>query len=98
MFDLTSLPITHPDVYHQMIQGSFSFAKSKLLFSMMALDQVQEQNTKIINGQGGASVFLNLEDESALIRWVTCGLEVDNDDASFHTTSTKHRKDNEDFR
>ena len=73
----------------------------------MALDQVHEQNNEIIKGQGGASGFLNLEDESALIRWETCGPEVgkilcqfeeemkDDNDASFHTTSTKHHKDNE---
>ena len=92
-----------------MMQGSISFAKSKRPFSCMALDQVQEQNNKIIKGQGGESGFLNLEDESALIRWEACGPEVGrilcqfeeerkDDDASFHTTSTKQHKDNEHFR
>ena len=75
----------------------------------MALDQVHGQNNKIIKGQGGASGFLNLEDESALIPWETCGPEVGrilcqleeemkDDDASFHTTSSKHHEDNEYFR
>ena len=83
------------------------YIKSKRPFSRMALDQVHEQNNKIIKGQGGASGFLNLEDESALIRWETCGAEVGRilcqfeeemkDDVSFHTTSTKHHKDNEHF-
>ena len=59
-------------------------------------------------GHGGASGFLNLEDESALIRWETCGPEVGkilcqfeeemkDDDGSFHKTSTKHHEDNEHF-
>ena len=42
VFHLISLPITHPDVYHQMMPGSFSFVKSKRLFSRMTLDQVHE--------------------------------------------------------
>lgn len=42
----------------------------------MALEQVHEQNNKIIKGQGGASKFLNLEDESGLIRWETCEQKV----------------------
>ena len=109
VFDLISLPITHPDVYHQMVQGSFSFAKSKRPFSRMALDQVHEQNNKIIKGQGGASSFLNLEDESALIRWETCGPEVGRivsefeeemkDETSLHASSSlRHHEDNEQFR
>ena len=84
------------------MQGSFSFTKSKRPFSRMALDQVHEQNNKIIKGQGGASGLLNLEDESALIRWETCGPDVGrilcqseeemkDDDVSFHTTSTKQQ-------
>ena len=62
----------------------------------MALDQVHAQKNKIIKGQGGESKFVNLEDESVLIRWETCGPEVDrilfkfeeeikDDDTSFHT-------------
>ena len=69
---------------------------------------MHEQNNKIIKGQGGASEFLNLEDESALIRCETRGADVGrilcqfeeemkNDDVSFHTTSTKHYEDNEHF-
>ena len=76
VFDLISLPITHPDVYQQMLKGFFSFAKTKRPFSRMALDQVHEQNNKIIKGVGGATSLLNTQDESALIRWETCGPEV----------------------
>ena len=109
VFDLISLLIIHPDVYHQITQGSFTFGKSELSFPRMALDQVHEQNNKIIKGQGGESELSNLEDESVLIRWEICGPEVwgilcqfekemKDDDPSFHTTSTKNNKDNMHFR
>ena len=107
MFDLISLPITHPDVYQQMLKGFFSFAKTKRPFSRMALGQVHEQNNKIIKGVGGATSLLNTQDESALIRWETCGPEVArivsefedslyNQDAS--SSAAKHHEDKEKFR
>ena len=52
VFNLISLPITHPDVYQQMLKGFFSFAKTKRPFSRMALDQVHEQNNEIIKRVG----------------------------------------------
>ena len=54
VFNLISLPITHPDVYQQMLKGFFSFAKTKRPFSRMALDQVHEQNNEIIKRVGSA--------------------------------------------
>ena len=42
----------------------------------MVLDQVHEQNNELIKGVGGASRFLNREDESALLRWELCGSEL----------------------
>ena len=57
MFDLISLPPTHPDIYQQMLKGFFSFAKTKRPFSRMALDQVHEQNNKIIKGVEVLQVF-----------------------------------------
>ena len=57
VFDPISLPITHPDVYQQMLKGFFSFAKTKRPFSRMALDQVHEQNNKIIKGVEVLQVF-----------------------------------------
>ena len=38
VFDLISLHITHPDVYEQMLKGSFSFAISKRPFSQILSD------------------------------------------------------------
>ena len=71
VFDLISLPTTHPDVYQQMLKGFFSFAKTKRSFSRMVLDQVHEQNNKITKGNGGVTSLLNTQDESALIRCET---------------------------
>ena len=45
-------------------------------FSRKALDQVHEQNNKIIKGVGGATSLLDTQDKSAPIRWETCGPEV----------------------
>ena len=107
VFDLISLPTTHPNVYQQMLKGFFSFAKTKRPFSQMALDHVHEQNSKVIKGVGGATSLLNTQDESALIRWETCGPEVArivsefddflyNQDAS--SSAAKHHEDNKKFR
>ena len=51
-----------------MLKGFFSFTKTKCPFSQIALDQVHEQNNKIIKGVGGATSLLNTQDESVLIR------------------------------
>ena len=46
VFNLILLPITHPDVYQQLLKGFFSFAETKRPFSRMALDQVHERTIK----------------------------------------------------
>ena len=107
VFDLISLPATHPDVYQQMFKGFFSFVKTKRPFSRMALAQVHEQNNKITKGVGGGTSLLNTQDKPALIMWETCGPEVArivsefedslyNQDAS--SSAAKHHEDNEKFR
>ena len=59
-------------------------------------------------GQGGASNFLHLEDESGLIQWEACGpvvvriaseFEEEMKDSTLSHTSKnpKHHKDNEQF-
>ena len=103
MLDLRSLPTTHPDVYQQMLEGFFSFAKTKCPFSRMVLDHFHEQHNKIIKGVGGATSIFNTQDEFVLIRWETCGPEVarivsefedslHNQDAS--SSATKHHEKN----
>ena len=108
VFDLISLPITHPAVYAELMKGFFSFAKTKRPFSRMAFDQVHEQNNKIIKGLGGSTNLLNSEHDSALIRWETVGPEVArivsdfesslNNGASPGNHSLKHHEDNDQFR
>ena len=106
VFDPISLPTTHPNVYKQMLKGFFSFAKTKRPFSQMALDHVHEQNSKVIKGVGGATSLLNTQDESALIRWETCGPEVARIVSEFQdslykqvasSSAAKHHEDNAKF-
>ena len=97
------------DVYQNMLKGCFSIAKSHHQFSRIALDQVHEQNNKVIKGQGGSASVLNSQNDSALIRWEICGPEVarivsefeeliDNYCSSVRSSGTKHHEDNENFR
>ena len=90
-----------------MLKRFFSFAKTKLPSSRIALDQVHEQSNKIINGLGGATGLLSTQDESALRRPETCGSELArivsefkgslyDQDAS--SSAAKHHEDNEKFR
>ena len=73
----------------------------------MALDQVHEQNNKIIKGVGGATSLLNTQDESVLIRWETSGLEVariisEFEDSLYNqgasSSAAKHHEDNKNVR
>ena len=74
----------------------------------MRLDQIHEQNNKIIKGAGGASDLLNKEDDSALLQWEVCSPELarvvilefedclDWNDIPAES-SNKHHEDNESF-
>ena len=42
----------------------------------MALDQVHEQNNSVIKGNSESIDLLNKEDQSALVRWETCGPDI----------------------
>ena len=68
-FDLYTIESKFPDLYNYFSNGNFSFQKSNREFSRMGLDQIHEQNNKIIKGAGGASDLLNKEDDSALLWW-----------------------------
>ena len=68
-FDLVILIFTCPDVFNELMKGHFSFAKTDKPFSRMGLDQLHEQNNKVIKGVSGATNLLNRNDESALNRW-----------------------------
>ena len=89
-----------------MLKRFFSFTKTKRPFSRIALDQAHKQNKKIIKGLGGTASLLNTQDESAFIRWETCGPDVakivsefkdplyDQDASSI---AAKYHEDNEKF-
>ena len=64
-----ALETRFPDIYEHFKDGFFSFQKSENQFSQMALDQVYEQNNRIIKSCGGATDLVNKVEESALIRW-----------------------------
>ena len=49
-FDMALLQKACPSVYEQFKDGNFTFLKTKTSFSRMALDQVHEQNNKVIKG------------------------------------------------
>ena len=49
--------------------GNFSFQNKNSKFSRLAIDQIHEQNNKIIKGSGRAKHLSNKTDESGLIRW-----------------------------
>ena len=68
-YDLAKLQQTCPSVYNELMRGHFSFAKTDKPFSRMGLDQLHEQNNKVIKGISGATNLLNRRDESALNRW-----------------------------
>ena len=106
-FDLFNLQSTFPDLFEQFSNGGFTFQKSDRPFSRMGLDQIHEQNNKVIKGAGGASDLLNRGDDSALLRWEVCSPELarlileyedclDKNDIPAESKS-KHHEDNESF-
>ena len=58
-FDLYHLESKFPDLFEQFSNGSFSFQTSNRVFSRMGLDQIHDQNNKVIKGAGGVSDLLN---------------------------------------
>ena len=67
---------TWPDIYEQFRLRNFSFLKTCSEFSRIALDQVHEQNNKVIKGSGRSTHLFNKTDESGLIRWETVGSDI----------------------
>ena len=76
LFDLMTVETMFLDIYENFNKGFVTFQKSENQFSQMALDQVHEQNNCTIKSCGGATDLVNKVEESALIRWGTCGSEV----------------------
>ena len=65
----------------------------------MGLDQIHEQNDKLIKRYGGASDLLNKVDDSAFIRWELPEFEDFMDrNKNLTESSTKHCEDSQTFR
>ena len=63
------------DVLENLHLGHFCFKKTDSLFSMTALDQLNEPNNQTIESLM-ASSFTNKTDNSAVIWWETCGSKI----------------------
>ena len=63
-----TMKVKHPDIYENLKKGFFSFQKSTREFSRMALDQVHEQNNRVIKSTGGATDLVNKSDQSAFVK------------------------------
>ena len=63
-FDLMLLEALSPDVHKEFMADNFLFQKTNSKFSILAIDQIHEQNNKNIKGSGGARHLLNKTDES----------------------------------
>ena len=72
-FDLATLDQCRPDVFCNFMNGNFSLPKTNMAFSLIALDQLLEQNNKVIKGKSGPTSVINRKDKSALNRWALSG-------------------------
>ena len=63
-------------IYDRFNEGFFTFQKAENQFSQIVLDQVHGQNNRTTKSCGGVTDLVNNVEESALIRWETCGPEV----------------------
>ena len=104
-FDLAKLSQVCPSAYSEMIKGSFSFQKTNRQFSRMALDQIHEQNNKVIKGVSAPTNLLNRADDSGLSRWELCGPDLgvliiefeDQVDRNYTDRNVRHHEDNLQF-
>ena len=76
IFELIKMHINHLEVHKNFKKGFFSFQKLNKEFYRMNIDQVHEQNNKVIKSTGGATDLVNKRDDSSLIRWETCASDI----------------------
>ena len=69
LYDLIHLHINCSDVYKAFVSGRLSFDKTTRPFSSIAADQLHGRNNEVIKSVGGATSFLNREDQLGLQRW-----------------------------
>ena len=97
------LEIVHNDVFENFHLQHFCFKKTDRVFSMMALDQLHEQNNWSIKSLM-ASNFANRVDDLAFIWWETCSAEMSRIINEFEDTfrpqtenSNNHHEDSSSF-
>ena len=83
--DIITLAQLHPALYEEFVQGRFTFHKTKLPFSAIALDHAHEQLNARVKGVGGAVGLTEKPD--ALLRWMIRGPEVARVVAEFEQTA-----------
>ena len=104
-FDLAKLSQVCPSAYSEMIKGNFSFQKTNRQFSRMTLDQIHEQNNKVVKGVSGTTNLLNRADDSGLSRWELCGNDLgrlitefeDQVDRKYTDRNVRHYEGNQQF-
>ena len=75
IFGLMELEMVHNDMFENFHLGYFCFKKTNRVCSMMALDQLHDQNSWTIKSSV-ASNLANRGDSSAFIRWEICGAKI----------------------
>ena len=99
-FDMELLKHRCLNEYKEFAAGNFSFLKTNKQFSRMALDQLHEQNNKYVKSVSVATFLINRQDDSALVRWELCGLELrwiteefeEVESSTTHEKKQKHHK------
>ena len=76
LFDLMTVETMFPYIYENVNKGLSTFQKLENQFFQMALDQLQEQNNRIIKSCGGVTDLVNKAEESAFIQWEMSGPDV----------------------
>ena len=75
IFDLMELEMVHNDMFENFHLGHFCFKKTNRVCSMMALDQLHDQNSRTIKSSV-ASNLANRADSSAFVWWEICGAKI----------------------
>ena len=52
--DMTTLYLTHPEIYNEFCSAHFTVKKTSHSFSNIAIDEAHEQNNAVVNDDGGA--------------------------------------------
>ena len=95
--DLMQLEDTHPDVFHEFVEGNFGVQRSQHKFSLIGKDQSHEQSNKTLQSSGGLSDLYDDQETLAVYMLSTPdSLRIVDEFESVLTTpnkSTKHHEE-----